>query len=676
MQLAFTRQTSDILTTAGRSLKDLMIEGAKAAKAIFESVDFSGSAGGGGGGAKGSVATGASAQLSKLIGGSESYGGNYGAFNRGGSNNGHTAHGSGIDPNLTNMTLGEIQRRQLAPGVPKNQQLHAVGKYQIIGSTLQSLLAGRYGQTGVKSTDKFTPEIQELLGGALMRNRIVPGNVDATMRGLRSEWIGLQNVSDKQLRPATEALMGGGKGSAALATSARPFGQKATLKGKPVIWDGKQWIPDPTAPTAANNIVSTTPGLSAPSGSVPFTSPALEAADKGLRDAEAKGVQERLLQAQLEGTARLFDGYKEITSELQSQLVSSQKRNELDQRALEMMRDGVKPELAEQLAANEQLVAATKGRLETQKGLVEDALKEKDITAETRAERQKLLDLINSQLTKMPELSSMLNAEAQQTQGIRDARAQADQAKSDAQSISSSITGGLKDVLKAAITGGDMKQALAGMLSNIGDRLLDIAMRPLEDMLTKSLTNMFSPQQVATQANTAALMQLTVTLQSAAMTGAAGGAGGFNPLGILGSVFGVAGAGFGGGAFGAGFNPLSTTKLFPGGIFEGGGYTGNAPRAGGLDGKGGFPAILHPGETVTDHRASSARSALNGGGGGENVNVTYSGPQLNFNGDEYLPKSAVNDIINSASRRGAAMGTKQTMDRLRQSPQTRRSLGI
>jgi len=102
MQLAFTRQTSDILTTAGRSLKDLMIEGAKAAKAIFESVDFSGSAGGGGGGgAKGSVATGASAQLSKLIGGSESYGGNYGAFNRGGSNNGHTAHGSGIDPNLS-----------------------------------------------------------------------------------------------------------------------------------------------------------------------------------------------------------------------------------------------------------------------------------------------------------------------------------------------------------------------------------------------------------------------------------------------------------------------------------------------------------------------------------------------------------------------------------------------
>jgi hypothetical protein len=35
--------------------------------------------------------------------------------------------------------------------------------------------------------------------------------------------------------------------------------------------------------------------------------------------------------------------------------------------------------------------------------------------------------------------------------------------------------------------------------------------------------------------------------------------------------------------------------------FEGGGFTGSGPRSGGLDGKGGFPAILHPNETVTDH---------------------------------------------------------------------------
>jgi len=35
--------------------------------------------------------------------------------------------------------------------------------------------------------------------------------------------------------------------------------------------------------------------------------------------------------------------------------------------------------------------------------------------------------------------------------------------------------------------------------------------------------------------------------------------------------------------------------------FAGGGYTGSGPRSGGIDGRGGFPAILHPDETVIDH---------------------------------------------------------------------------
>ena len=44
--------------------------------------------------------------------------------------------------------------------------------------------------------------------------------------------------------------------------------------------------------------------------------------------------------------------------------------------------------------------------------------------------------------------------------------------------------------------------------------------------------------------------------------------------------------------------------------FEGGGYTGNAPRSGGLDGRGGFMAVLHPRETVIDHtRAGGGRGS-------------------------------------------------------------------
>ena len=36
-------------------------------------------------------------------------------------------------------------------------------------------------------------------------------------------------------------------------------------------------------------------------------------------------------------------------------------------------------------------------------------------------------------------------------------------------------------------------------------------------------------------------------------------------------------------------------------FFEGGGFTGRGSRSGGVDGKGGFNAILHPNETVIDH---------------------------------------------------------------------------
>ncbi len=174
--------------------------------------------------------------LSEIIGSRESYGGDYTAFNRGGYAQGHRAIGSGKDPNLTNMTIAEIQRRQLAPGVAKNQQLHAVGKYQIIGKTLQSLLQGKYGNTGVKSSDKFTPEIQEVLGSALARARIVPGSVNETMAGLRAEWVGLQNVPTKDLLPAVKELMAGGSAAAPrVSTAATP-----QLQGRSDIGDGKR----------------------------------------------------------------------------------------------------------------------------------------------------------------------------------------------------------------------------------------------------------------------------------------------------------------------------------------------------------------------------------------------------------------------------------------------------
>ena len=53
-------------------------------------------------------------------------------------------------------------------------------------------------------------------------------------------------------------------------------------------------------------------------------------------------------------------------------------------------------------------------------------------------------------------------------------------------------------------------------------------------------------------------------------------------------------------AFGATAKPGQLLNLGNVG-YEGGGYTGMGVRAGGIDGRGGFPAILHPNETVIDH---------------------------------------------------------------------------
>ena len=80
----------------------------------------------------------------------------------------------------------------------------------------------------------------------------------------------------------------------------------------------------------------------------------------------------------------------------------------------------------------------------------------------------------------------------------------------------------------------------------------------------------------------------------------------FNAItGGLGSLFGKKGM--------AGFVGDINTAGMP--VAEGGGFTGFGSRTGGVDGRGGFPAILHPNETVIDHRR--------GGRGGMPINITY-----------------------------------------------------
>jgi len=109
----------------------------------------------------------------------------------------------------------------------------------------------------------------------------------------------------------------------------------------------------------------------------------------------------------------------------------------------------------------------------------------------------------------------------------------------------------------------------------------------------------------------------------------------------------------------------------------------------GLMGEGGEPEYVIPASKMDGAMARYSAGARGGavipGGSHEsgtvagssgNAIVEYTGPVLNFNGDEYVPKSAVPDIIGAASKQGAMAGKAQTINTLRNSRSQRASLGL
>lgn len=70
--------------------------------------------------------------------------------------------------------------------------------------------------------------------------------------------------------------------------------------------------------------------------------------------------------------------------------------------------------------------------------------------------------------------------------------------------------------------------------------------------------------------------------------------------------------------------------------FDGGGYTGPGVRAAGLDGKGGFMAMLHPHETVIDHTITPRNVRSSGG-----AMAVVAGPTFNLQG-----AVVVQDLLN------------------------------
>ena len=291
--------------------------------------------------------------------------------------------------------------------------------------------------------------------------------------------------------------------------------------------------------------------------------------------------------------------------------------------------------LQAQLETKYALLDVDKAAQELRDNAISDIQEENDLLQAKLAgkleeyEIQKRIKALEKAGVSPGQASALVNANAQLK---KQAEAQ-DKAKASAEALAGSISSALTDSLRGLIDGSmTAEEALSSAFKGIGDAFVDMAMQMIQEWIK---------------------MQI---------------------IGLVGNLFkGPAGPS----SLAQGFD-VPMAQMPAGMSFDGGGYTGNAPRAGGLDGKGGFPAILHPGETVTDHRGSAARKALNGGdgSGGGAPSMTLNVTATQIADDRWVKVDDLDTAMSKAARQGAAMGERRTLDRLRQSPKTRRQLGI
>lgn len=133
--------------------------------------------------------------------------------------------------------------------------------------------------------------------------------------------------------------------------------------------------------------------------------------------------------------------------------------------------------------------------------------------------------------------------------------------------------------------------------------------------------------------------------------------------GLLGSALGGLPGAAAGGALTSFISALTS--------FDGGGHTGNAPRSGGLDGKGGFLAMMHPRERVYDETRGGSRSGLS------MKIINNSGLQVREReeigpGGERIPVLEFSDAVDQAISRPGSAANRRLRNRGLATPRVRR----
>ncbi|WIY54158.1 tape measure protein [Devosia sp. YIM 151766] len=168
-----------------------------------------------------------------------------------------------------------------------------------------------------------------------------------------------------------------------------------------------------------------------------------------------------------------------------------------------------------------------------------------EAAARMRYEQDLLNKAANDNIKLTPAMRSELAMLAEQMAATEAQTKMLTQAANDNAALWGSVQDGVSGVLKTWARGGDILDTISDKLLGIGDMLIDMAVR-----------NLF---------------------QNA----------------------------FGGGMGGGGFNLMG---LFGVPSFDGGGWTGDGARSGGMDGKGGYLAMVHPKERIVDTTRSGGQS--------------------------------------------------------------------
>jgi len=324
---------------------------------------------------------------------------------------------------------------------------------------------------------------------------------------------------------------------------------------------------------------------------------------------------------------------KEIGVERMKLINTIQTQYDLENKILELQKTGLNPALANQIALIEQAAENDLAKIESQIRAVDELLKIESEAANRDIDKIQSLQITSGALKdqlriNLRNLGVVKENVIEQDKKNKILREQVAIQKE----IESILAGGMTNAVMGLIEGS----------KTLGQVLADVAKQLASMFLNKAFSSIFG-----------------------GMFGGGGGmsAGGYysstTGLGIAGPNFGLAEGGY--------VNSASLKMIGEGGEPE---YVIPASKMSGAMSR--YSAGARGGAVIP---GGSHESGTVAGSSGNTV-VEYTGPTLNFNGDEYVPKSAVPEIIGAAAKRGAQAGKAQVIGSLRNSRSQRASLGL